>query len=682
MKKNRSASVAALLLLSIPAFAQVPAPAATSGRVVYDAAFYAPFAPRTALDMIGQTPGFVLIAPEPDERRGFAGAVGNVLIDGERLSAKSQSLQDVLERVPASDVLRIEILRGAEVAGDASNAAVLANVVRTRASGSGTWEAGAEMSNESRFAPYGRFGWSGRAADVDYSVGANMYHHDHDSPGVRSVREADGSLVFFRRHRNPHEEATYALNGQVSLPAGDGKVVLTGQASSSRYEENFTLDTFLPDGTAFSTEHAPYEETTRTGELGATWQRAIGDWNMELVGLATRKRNSSDSISDYRDFFDVELQRFEQRLRRDSGETIVRGTFTLPLPRGKFEWGAETAVNTLDGELELLFDDGGGPELVPVPNANLSVEERRAEGFLSHALQLGERWSLDSRLAVETSRLEFTGDTEQSVSLTYLKPRAQVTRKFGSHQLQARVFRDVGQLDFNDFVSSAQLVDDFIQGGNPDLRPQTFWATELEADLRFSADTAVRVKLFKHFFDDVEDSIPVGPPGDEFDAPGNIGKGRVIGAEIATRVPLSPVLPGGTLSVTGTWSDSEVTDPLTGDRREIGDYIEKTVNAELRQDLNAVKLAWGLTYIASSPGPDFRINEVDRFTELQRLDAFVETTAIAGFKLKLVAYNLTSDTEHRQRRFYFPDRNGPLAGTETMYYRPGTWWLLTLSSSF
>jgi hypothetical protein len=682
MHSNRLATVAALSIFMTPAFAQVPAPSVGSDRVVYDAAFYAAFSPRTALDMIGQTPGFVLNAPEEDERRGFAGAVGNVLIDGERLSAKSQSLRDVLARVPAGDVVRIEILRGADVAGDASNATVLANVVRTRTSGSGTWEAGSEFSNQHSVAPYGRFGWSGRNESVDYSIGANVYNHDHDSIGVRELRDGSGSLVGRRRGNNPHNEGTYALNGQTSLPAGEGKLVLTGQAQSTEYEERFSQRTTAPDGAQVENEIAPYEETTRTGEVGVTWQRAIGDWNMELVGLATRKKNATDALYTHFGATDIQDVAFDQRVDRDSGETIARGTFTLPLSRGQFEWGAEVAFNTLDGELSLTEDTGAGPTDVAVPNANLSVEENRGEAFVSHALRLDERWSLDSRLAVETSRLEFTGDTEQSVSLTYLKPRVQITRKLGPHQIQARVFRDVGQLDFNDFVSSAQLVDDFIQGGNPDLRPQTNWATELEADMRFTEDMALRVRLFKHFLDDVEDSVPVGPPGAEFDAPGNIGEGHVIGAEIALRVPLKPVLPGGTVSINGMWSDSSVRDPLTGRDREIGDSVARSVEVELRQDLNAWNVAWGLTYIAKDPNTNYRIDVIDSFKETQRVDAFVETTAIEGFKLKLLAYNALSDTEQRWRTFYAPDRSGVLSLAESANFRPGTWWLLTLSSSF
>ena len=69
-------------------------------------------------------------------------------------------------------------------------------------------------------------------------------------------------------------------------------------------------------------------------------------------------------------------------------------------------------MNTLDGELDLTFDDGTGPAPVAVPNANLSVEETRGEAFVSHAWQINPRWSLDSRLAAETSRLSFSGDTD------------------------------------------------------------------------------------------------------------------------------------------------------------------------------------------------------------------------------------------------------------------------------
>jgi hypothetical protein len=104
-------------------------------RVVYEAAFDAAFAPCTALDMVKQTPGFVLAE------------------DGDCCAAMRRGRQ-------RHEVLRIELLRGSEVAGDASGAALLANVVRTPTSGGGAWWRGAELASRSP-APNGWFGVAG-----------------------------------------------------------------------------------------------------------------------------------------------------------------------------------------------------------------------------------------------------------------------------------------------------------------------------------------------------------------------------------------------------------------------------------------------------------------------------------------------------------------------------------------
>lgn len=655
--------------------------AAGSNRVVYDAAFYGAFAPRTALDMINQTPGFVFNKGD-DQQRGFAGAVGNVLIDGERLSAKSQSLTDVLERVPAAEVQRIEILRGAEVAGDASGAPVLANVVRTRVANSGTWDAGTEVTNKKDPVPVGHFAWSGRDDATQYSIGANVYSHDHLSPFVRTVTDGSGEEVAERRGSTPHRQGQYTLNGQLAMPAGDGKLTFTGQTEYLTYSEDWWQDTLAPDGAPVDSDKAPYDENTRSAELGVNWTRPVGSWDMELVGLATRKKYASAVTSTHFDDTGAPQLATTQHVDQDSGESIVRGTFRRALGAGRIEAGGEVAINTLDGASDLAVDSGSGPTPVAVPNANLSVQENRAEGFVAYATPLNADWSFDARVAAETSRLEFSGDTDQSVALTYLKPRVQFTRRFGPHQLQFRVYRDVGQLDFTDFVTTSSLSDNVVHGGNPDLRPQTAWSFEVDADLRFPGDAALRVRGFKQYLDDVVDLIPVGPPGAQFTAPGNIGKGTLLGSEISLRLPLKPVLPGGNLTISGKLQDANVTDPVTGETRNISNFIENQVTAELRQDATAAKLAWGLQFQAYSPTVNYRLRETDNYRQVRRLDAYLESTLIEGFKLKLTGYNILSDTERRDRGFYTPDRTGVLALEELTYSRPGMWWLLSLSSSF
>ena len=41
-----------------------------------------------------------------------------------------------------------------------------------------------------------------------------------------------------------------------------------------------------------------------------------------------------------------------------------------------------------------------------------------------------------------------------------------------------------------------------------------------------------------------------------------------------------------------------------------------------------------------------------------------------------------ADAELRERSFYTPDRNGPLAMRETAWGEPGRWWQLSVSGSF
>ena len=183
--------VALLIATLVTHGAAAQAPAAGADRPRYEAQWYATFAPRTALDMVRQTPGFTLAEGEA-ERRGLSGAVGNVLIDGRRPSAKEQTLEEILQRIPAVQVLAIEILRGADTAGDASGRSVLLNIVRTPFTGAGVGSLGFEYAQQHEPAPNGWMSWTGRARNVDYAIGAATYSLARELPGSRRLvdREA------------------------------------------------------------------------------------------------------------------------------------------------------------------------------------------------------------------------------------------------------------------------------------------------------------------------------------------------------------------------------------------------------------------------------------------------------------------------------------------------------------
>src|SRR5690349_3803997 len=64
--------------------------AAPEGRQVYTPADFTRYAPKNALDMIEQIPGFGI--RENQEVRGLGQATGNILFNGQRPSSKSDEL--------------------------------------------------------------------------------------------------------------------------------------------------------------------------------------------------------------------------------------------------------------------------------------------------------------------------------------------------------------------------------------------------------------------------------------------------------------------------------------------------------------------------------------------------------------------------------------------------------------
>ena len=140
-----TSAAAAAILAASPALAQRAAatgPAAPrTGTTVYDAGYFAPFAPRTAYDIAQHVPGFQLDLGSTQgvngsvDVRGFAGTAGNVVINGSRPSTKSETLDVTLQRIPAQRVVRVEVSSGDLYGSDYAGKSQVLNVVMSDAGG-------------------------------------------------------------------------------------------------------------------------------------------------------------------------------------------------------------------------------------------------------------------------------------------------------------------------------------------------------------------------------------------------------------------------------------------------------------------------------------------------------------------------------------------------------------------
>ena len=87
---------------SDPAVVPPPVEKAAGNKRVYVPADFARFAPRNALDMLNNVPGFSIDGGDT-ERRGLGQATGNVLINGQRYSGKSTNVLTELQRISAAN---------------------------------------------------------------------------------------------------------------------------------------------------------------------------------------------------------------------------------------------------------------------------------------------------------------------------------------------------------------------------------------------------------------------------------------------------------------------------------------------------------------------------------------------------------------------------------------------------
>ena len=125
-----------------------PLPSGGSEDTVrYPALFFSTYQPVTARDMVRQVPGFQI--SDGDGSRGFGGAAGNVLINGERPSSKQDPVSAILERIPAARVERIDVVRGNTGRFDAGGQPIIVNVILDTAGRSWNWEATLEQDLDS-----------------------------------------------------------------------------------------------------------------------------------------------------------------------------------------------------------------------------------------------------------------------------------------------------------------------------------------------------------------------------------------------------------------------------------------------------------------------------------------------------------------------------------------------------
>ncbi|WP_296818204.1 TonB-dependent receptor [Brevundimonas sp.] len=659
-----TAAAGLLVVWTAPAFAQDAAAPATptagsEGVTVFEAAFFADAQPQTAMDMVQRVPGFSF--DDGDNVRGLGGAAGNVLIDGRRPASKSEPLEETVRRIPANQVQRVELIRGGAPGIDMQGQPVVVNIVRVPGAGSNTLLAVASgWYQDGRTTPAIRFE-GGRPLSGDrrfeWSILGYNFVDDGAGEGPRTRHDGSGALI-----RDGYSDETAGGRGLTvssvwQQPLLGGRLNLNTRLQTETYEFALEDAVFSPTPGGLIVED---EFSNNNGEFGLNWQRPFGEqFRLELVGL--QRLRGTDFVTEFSD--GTNTGQFTED--GTSGESIGRATLRYTrTPTWSFEAGGEIAFNFL--ESATTYTENGTP--VTLPFSDVRVEELRGELFGVSTWRPNSRWGLELGFRAETSTITQSGDASVERSFFYPKPRALLTWSPNEqNQFRFRIEREVGQLDFGDFVSSAAFSTGVITSGNSDLEPDKTWIFEAAWERRFWDDGTLVVTVTHGEITDASDRVPIFTPTDVFDAPGNIGDGTGQELSVDLTVPLGRLgVTGGRLRTQLEWSRSEVTDPTTGEVRRVSGQQPFEGQVNFTQDLPRWNLQWGANAFLGFEETYFRFDTVETIELETWYNMFAEWRARPNLSVRLELQNLAGRNFIRTRDVYAGPRDtSPLLFTET-----------------
>jgi hypothetical protein len=679
MRLGTSLLALPLLTLAAPAAAQdatasttgdLPAPVAapTNGKRVFTPADFARYAPRNALDMLEQVPGFG-IRGEDGGGRGLGQASGNVLLNGERLSGKSSDPVTVLANIPAGNVIRIEIVDAAELDVPGLTGQV-ANVVYNSKKGlTGQYSYRPEFRAHYADPLFtrGDVSVSGATGPVEYTLSLRNDASRSGAGGPTLIRRGDTTLFETRNDRfagnfdQPQVSAQFKLDGPGSSL---GNLNLLARHFRYRYRETGERDRVIGPDLIRSVRQRQKGENY---EIGGDYEVALGGGRLKLIGLARTSDEPffQEVLSDFDDNSPLLGSRYIQSGR--SRETIGRAEIRWKLLGTDVQLSGEGAFNSLDN-VSSLFELSPGGEFVELdfPFGSGRVSEDRYEGLLTLSRPLTS-W-LTAQLVVGAEHSTLVQEGANGKERTFVRPKgslnlaAQLSPRFNAN---FKIIRRVGQLDFGDFLARVFLDSEQENAGNPDLKPNQQWRFELELARDLAAWGKTRVNLVAALSEDLIDIIPVGESGE---TPGNIPRGQAYAVDWNSTLQFDPIgLKGARINLRALAQTSRLRDPLTGQKRNYSGFTTRILELDYRHDVPSTNWAYGFGASYSRNALAYRLTEVGRqFEGPVWASLFIENKDVLGLTLRGSVANLNNARSRWDRTVYAGRRNvAPIDFTET-----------------
>ena len=651
---SRASFLVLLLGLSLSLTAQEQ----NVSTVIYESSYFAQYNAVSLTDMIRNIPGGETIlrrggGQRGNNNRGFGAAAAQVLINGRRMSGKINNMSTALARIQATQVERIELIRGNAEGLDIRNEGIIYNVILqegTENSFSSLLEVGVTDIDGMSTEPGILGSYNANRGPLEFGLSYQYETRPRLNLVDEDVLNADRTPREFRSLFDAQTRAKHIFIGTVGYEFENGAILqLNGLYSDNenlhdRHEDQFLI---AADGvrTLNAIETGDIDSLNQEFEFGGDFEFDIGDLGrLKTMFVANRTENDDEIIQDITGSKLIS-RLFSSFADYDEGETIVRSAMTSVIGRHTLEYGVEAAFNSLDKTFAFNND----------PLENAIVEEDRYELFITHSILLTQKLSLQSALTEEYSIIfqDREGQANER-SFRYLKPRVELRYDLTpADQFRLLAERTVSQLNLNDFVASRNVDDDTINFGNPNLEPESIWSLSLGYEHRFANDAgSFELKALHENVSDHIDKILIGTDDSGI---GNIGSGwrRNLEVNLNTRFDFIG-LPSAVLTFSYTYEESEINDPFTGIKRRLRFSTPDYFQISYRHDLEGTNLAYGFNAHRRSGRlrQDVSLSEVTDF-EIHLGTAFIEYNFTSNVKVRFAgAHFLNDDGRIFEKTFY------------------------------
>jgi outer membrane receptor protein involved in Fe transport len=677
-----------------------------SPKLSYDVEYFQRFEPISAGDALKRVPGVSfssdMLEYDQVQLRGLPSIYAQVQVNGQNMTGAGNDRVFFVDRIPAELIDSIEVIRSpsADMSSEGIGGTVNANLKRAGQI-KGGWVRGSGFGVEDdELRGAGSVGYGNTIGDTSYLFSADVQQRRNPKYKTSEVFTPDGELDGFETQSDTRDGTDYALNGEVAQKVGDGLLRLYGfYVLTDRDEDEWTEAFEIDNGKVGSLEEIEKQHegiVQQNMSIVGDYKVPVGKDEAQVLFGYNRFVDNLDTEehgADVGNPFKLNEVEHVDTLDQDWFGTLAYAANFNAMVSVKV--GVDGRIKTRDFRQQVL--DEGIDDITP-PNGVFDIEERRVDPYVKAtwnflpglSVETGLRYEYTDR---EMSGTDFSGDSTED----QLNPSAHLRYSLtDTTMLRFSVARTVLRPSF-DMLTPGTLAeeptDDTATRGNPNLKQETAWGIDAGFDQKLGDRGIFGFNVFnREIKDKIELEGSAQPSGVDCDNGdpcqlliyNNLGDARAWGIEVDVDVPLTVLgLPDTSIFANYTWLQSELVDPVTGEKRRFRDQPDYVYNIGLIQNLPSWNSTFGVSYQKRGESLAYDYAEIQKLSYQGNLEAFWETRLSKSTVLRFTGANLL-DAEKYEKVDSYKDSiaSGELDETEIEREKSGRLFLMTVRQAF